>query len=91
MRVRGTERSYGLTVHRAAVKDFNYFNVSVSVKEEWSVVEIPFASLRQIGFGKAVTWEASDIAGISLDARNALSGQQQFGTFELEVDWLRLY
>ncbi len=91
MRVRGTERPYGLTVHRAAVKDFNYFNVALSIKKEWSVVEIPFASLRQIGYGKPVTWEANDIAGIALDARNTLSGPPQFGTFELEVDWLRLY
>lgn len=91
MRVRGTERPYGLTVHRAAVKDFNYFNVAFSVKKAWSVVEIPFASLRQIGYGKPVNWEASDIAGIALDARNAPSGPPQFGKFELEVDWLRLY
>jgi len=91
LRLRGTERPYGLTVHRAAVKDFNYFNVSVPVKKEWSVVSIPFASLRQIGFGKPVTWAANDIAGIALDARNPFPGPQQFGTFELEVDWIRLY
>ena len=81
IRVRGTERPYGLTVHRAAVKDFNYFNVPVPVKKEWSVVDIPFASLRQVGFGKPVTWEASDISGRSEERRVGKGGRSRWSPY----------
>ncbi len=91
LRVRGTPRPYSLTVNCAAVKDFNVFNVPLSVTSKWAEVEVPFASLQQIGFGKPVTFTAKDLTGFNIDARNFFMGQPTYGDFLLEIDWIRVY
>ena len=91
LRVRGSERPYTLTVNRAAVKDYNVFFAPLLVKPEWTEIDVPFASLRQIGFGQSVEWSANDITGLNVDARNNPMGEKVFGPFELEIDWIRLY
>ena len=91
LRLRGAPRGYSLTVHRAAVKDYNVFATLLSVSEEWSEVRVPFADLRQIGFGKALEWSAADLTGLTVDARNVPGLPPEFGPFDLEVDWVRLY
>ena len=92
LRVRGTPRPYTLAVHRAAVKDYNLFVVPLEVGEQWAQIEIPFDSLKQIGFGKSVSWSADDLLGLSIDARNnPFKGESVFGEFTLEVDSIALY
>ena len=66
-------------------------HAAVAVGPEWSEVTIPFASLRQVGFGKSVPWSPDDVTGINVDARNNPFGGSAFGEFELEIDWIRLY
>ncbi len=91
LRLRGAPRPYSIAVHRAAVKDYNVFARVLPVEEEWREVRIPFASLKQIGFGKPLEWSAADLTGISLDARNAPGPSGLHAPFDLEVDWVRLY
>jgi len=91
LRVRGSERPYSLTVNRTAVKDYNVFVTTLPVTEEWSEIKIPFASLRQIGYGQPLDWAADDLTGLNIDARNAPVGAAVYGPFELELDWIRLY
>ena len=91
MRVRGTPRPYLLTVQCAAVKDYNVFSTALAVKEEWSEVEVPFATLKQIGYGAPATWTASDVKGVTIDARNLFGKPATFGEFKLEIDWIRVY
>ncbi len=91
LRVRGTARPYTLTVHRAAVKDFNFFTTPVAVTSEWSDVHVPFATFRQIGYGKPVPWAADDLTGLTIDARNNPFGKSTFGPFELEIDRIGVY
>jgi hypothetical protein len=90
LRARGTKRAYTLTVQREAVTDFNIFTAPVEIGEEWREIEIPFASLKQIGFGKPVPWSAADVIGLNLEARNAPMAPGTFGKFEIEIDWVRL-
>ncbi|MBI1851643.1 MAG: CIA30 family protein [Planctomycetes bacterium] len=91
LRVRGTPRPYLITVQCAAVKDYNVFTMALPVSEEWSEVEVPFASLKQIGFGKPVKWTATDVTGVTIDARNTFGKPPVNGDFTLEIDWVRVY
>jgi hypothetical protein len=92
LRARGTPRPYTLTVNRVAVKDFDTFDAPIELGEEWREIDVPFASLRQGGFGRAIEWAADDLWGVSVDARNnPFTGEVVHGPFEVEVDWIRLY
>ena len=37
------------------------------------------------------TWTASDIKGVTIDARNMFGKPAPFGEFKLEIDWIRVY
>lgn len=91
MRLKGTQRPYLITVQCAAVKDFNVFTAALPVTEQWTEVEIPFASLKQIGYGQPATWAAKDVTGLTIDARNTFGKPATFGEFELQIDWIRAY
>ena len=91
LRVRGTNRPYSITVLCAVVKDYNVFSTALPVTEAWSEIEIPFATLKQIGFGKPATWTAKDITGLVVDARNAFGQPATYGEFNLDIDWIRVY
>jgi len=91
LRVRGSERLYTFSPQREAVKDYNVFSTTLPVTPEWTEVEVPFASLRQIGFGAPVDWAANDFTGLAIDARNAPFGGGVWGEFWLEIDWIELY
>jgi hypothetical protein len=90
LRVRGTPRTYTFTVQRAAVTDYNVFSTLLPVVEDWSEVEIPFSSLRQIGFGRPVDWAANDFTGLTIDARNVTGSAEKLGDFRVEIDWIRV-
>ncbi len=90
MRVRGTKRPYTLTIHREAVTDFNFFTAAIPIEDEWKEIEIPFDSMKQIGFGKPVPWSAGDVVGLEIEARNPPMGGGVFGPFEFEIDWVAL-
>jgi imidazolonepropionase-like amidohydrolase len=91
LRVRGTNRPYLLTVQCAVVKDYNFFSVALPATEQWSEVEIPFASINQIGYGAPATWTAKDIKGLTIDGRNMYGKPATLGDFQLDIDWIRLY
>ena len=91
LRVRGTERLYTFSPQRAAVKDYNVFSTVLPVGPEWAEVEVPFASLRQIGFGAPVDWAANDFTGLAIDARNPPMTGGTWGDFWMEIDWIELY
>jgi imidazolonepropionase-like amidohydrolase len=92
LRIRGTDRTYSLTVPRAAVKDYNDFLGDLAVTPEWTTVEIPFAKLRQRGIpgAKVMPWASDDLVGVQIDAVCPF-GATDYGDFEFEVDWIELY
>jgi imidazolonepropionase-like amidohydrolase len=85
LRLRGTARALTVTLHSAAVRDFNVFVATVRPTAEMQTIDVPFASLRQIGFGKTVTWTGKDIVGLALEYRCAPLTKPQEGAVELEV------
>ncbi|HTE06083.1 MAG TPA: CIA30 family protein, partial [Planctomycetota bacterium] len=90
LRLRGTPRDGNLTVQCAAVKDWNVFATPLRPTEEWSVVEVPFTALHQIGFGRSVPWTGADITGLNVEARNGAAAPT-YGPFRIEVDWIEFY
>jgi len=89
--LRGTERPLTLTLHCAAVKDYNMFTVAVNPKPDLQTIDVPFDDLRQIGYGKTVEWTGADITGIALEYRCAPFTKVVEGQVELEVVSIRFY
>ncbi len=73
-------RSYGRGVSRRAV-----FPSST----EWTLVRVPFATLRSTIFGQAVNAQPIDLARIRGVGLYMADGQD--GPFRLEVDYIRAY
>jgi hypothetical protein len=89
LRVRGSPRSFTMTIERAAVKDYNVFAASFKPTDEWQELHVPLSSFKQIGYGKAIPTAWLDVKGMTLQARVA-PGATDVGDFELEVDWIRM-
>lgn len=90
LRVRGSERSWTLTVNRAAVKDFNVFASELEIGPQWRELEVPFRSLQQVGSGAPVPWGPEDLTGLEIHAR-APWGSNEIGAFWLELDWIEFF
>jgi len=91
LELRGTDRPLTLTVHCAAVKDFNIFTATLHPKAGTQTIDVPFADLRQIGYGRKVEWTAKDITGIALEYRCVPFAKVEEGAVELEVASIRFY
>lgn len=89
IRLKGVPRAIDLVLHRAAVTDFNVFAVNVPLTEEWVAVRIPFADIRQVGFGKKVAPGVGDVTGFTIEARDP--PRAKGGPFEFEVDSISFY
>jgi hypothetical protein len=87
--VRGTKRNFALTLHRAAVRDYNMFAATLPVTEDWQQVSVPLASFKQIGYGKTIPTAWDDVKGIEIQARAAPGSRGDYGDFELEIDSIR--
>ncbi len=73
-------RSYGRSVSRRA---------AFPSSTEWTLVSVPFATLRSTIFGQAVNAAPIDLARIRGVALYMVDGQD--GPFRLEVDYIRAY
>lgn len=91
LEVSGTPRPLTLTVHCAAVKDYNVFVATLEPKSETQTLDVPFSSLRQIGYGKAVAWTGKDITGVALEYRCPPMGEVKAGKVELDLKSVRFY
>ncbi len=91
MRVRGTARQYMFGIWRAGSRSFYPFSTFVEITPEWREVEVPFATIYQIGNAVPEEWSPTDLARLELNARNSPFAKAQFGRFWYEIDWIRLY
>jgi hypothetical protein len=91
LELRGTDRPLTLSVHCAAVKDFNIFTATLHPKAGTLTIDVPFADLKQIGYGKTVAWTGVDITGIALEYRCVPFSKVEEGAVELEVASIRFY
>jgi hypothetical protein len=73
-------RTYGRTVSRRA---------PFATSAEWTVVRVPFSTLRSTIFGQAVNAPSLDVARIRGLGLYMADGQD--GPFRLEVDYVRSY
>jgi hypothetical protein len=78
-------------VQHAVVNDVDVFRAALPVTEERTEVEVPFASLKQMGYGKPVAWTSGTITGVTIDARNVVGKPAVYGDFFLEIDRIRVY
>ena len=88
-RVRGTPRTWALSIERAAVVDWDVFAAPLAVTEEWRDVRVPLTALRQSGFGAKVAAGFADVIGISITSRLQPGAKSGYGDFEIEIDSLR--
>lgn len=88
-RVRGTPRTWAISIERAAVVDWDVFAAPLAVTEEWREVRVPLAAFRQSGFGAKVAAGFSDVSGIGITARLQPGAKSGYGDFEIEIDSLR--
>lgn len=91
LELRGTQRPLTVTVQCRAVKDYNVFTAAVTPDATMQTIDVPFDSLRQIGFGKKVEWTGTDITGVSLEYRCPPMTKPVEGAVELEVASIRFY
>jgi imidazolonepropionase-like amidohydrolase len=91
LRLRGSARPLTVTLQCAAVKDYNVFTATVAPTDAWQTLDVPFAELRQIGYGKKVAWTAKDVTGLSLEFRSAPMAKVVEGPVELEVETVTWY
>jgi imidazolonepropionase-like amidohydrolase len=91
LELRGSKRPLTLTVQCAAVKDFNVFTATLTPTDVLTTFDVPFSSLRQIGFGKEVDWTGTDLTGLGLEYRCPPLGKPKEGPVELEVVSIRFY
>ncbi len=89
LRVRGTPRTWTLTLDRAAISDYDVFYATLEVTDEWREVRVPLDTFRQVGFGAKVERQWGDVTGLTLTARVASGAKTGFGACELEVDAIR--
>jgi hypothetical protein len=89
LRVRGTKRTFSLTLHRAAVRDYNMWVAALPVTDDWQEVSVPLASFKQIGFGKTLPMAWDDVKGLEIQARATPGSKGDYGDFELEIDSIR--
>jgi len=61
---KGDGKQYRAAFSTLAVVDFDDFSHLFTAPQQWQLVEIPFAELRQMGFGKRVKWTAKDITAL---------------------------
>jgi hypothetical protein len=90
LRARGTQRSWTLALHRAAVKDFDAFTADVELTPEWRELTLPFSAFARAGVGEPVPWSAADLTGLELSAR-APYGTNEVGPFWCELDRLEFH
>ena len=89
VRARGTPRSYSLSIQRAAVLDYDHPRAVIAVTDDWQELRVPFASFKQIGWGKAVPAAWNDVRGLEIVARVGANDKAGLGDFELEIDSIR--
>ena len=89
LRVRGTPRTWSISLDRAAVADYDVFAATFAVEEEWRDVRVALESFRQTGFGAKLERKWGDVIGLTVTARVAPGAKTGFGKCELEVDEIR--
>ncbi|MBL8840676.1 MAG: CIA30 family protein [Planctomycetes bacterium] len=89
-RVRGTPRTWALSIERAAVVDWDVFAAPLVVTDEWREVRVPLAAFRQSGFGAKVAAGFADVIGLGITARLQPGAKSGYGEFEIEIDSLRI-
>jgi len=91
LRVRGSGRTFevevgdGLRSNRGSVSRRAPFTTSA----EWTLVRVPFSTLRSTTFGQAVNAPSIDLSRIQSVGLYIADGQD--GPFRLEVDFIRTY
>src|SRR5262249_10236108 len=75
----------------AAVKDFNMFTATLHPKAETGTIDVLFADLRQIGYGRKGEGTAKDITRIALEDRCVPVAKVEGGAGELEGAAVRFY
>ena len=91
LRLRGDGKRYKLRLTNSAVFDtVVYESTFVSPKEYWSVVRIPFSSLKPKWRGKLIEgapeFDKKRVSGLGL-----MISEKQAGEFVLRLDWIRTY
>jgi hypothetical protein len=91
MRVRGGGRQFELAVDdgtRGYGRPISR-RAPFPTRDDWSVVRVPFDTLRSTIFGRAVNAPAIDRARVRGIGVFMADGQD--GPFRLEIDWIRAY
>lgn len=91
LRVRGEGRSYALSVNDATRSRGRQVNrlATFPTNDTWTVVRIPFATLRSSAHGRAVRVAPLDLSAVRSTGVYIMDGID--GPFRLEVDWIRAY
>ncbi|TKJ32111.1 hypothetical protein CEE39_06305, partial [bacterium (candidate division B38) B3_B38] len=63
---KGDGKQYRVVFATLAVTDFDDFSHLFTAREDWQLVKIPLAELRQMGFGKRVKWTGRDVTSLQL-------------------------
>lgn len=75
------DRELRVLVRTAAVRDYDDFGASFAAGPEWATFEVPFASLRQVGFGKRVALDLAAATDVEF-----MTSPGQEGAFRFDVD-----
>ena len=62
----GSKVPFGISVYHSEIKDWDHFSTTLQPSDTWTTIEVPFAQLKQFGFGGKKVWSAKSLAGISL-------------------------
>lgn len=82
----GIAYTYRGGAHRARietfeVKDYDYLGMNMPASVDWSTVIVPFAQIRQEGYGVKVTFNPKNLGNISFQVRGATGTQ---GTVDID-------
>ena len=70
---KGSKTPFHFSLYHAKVKDWDHFTTMLLPSSDWKTVEIPFSSLKQVGFGAPIEWSAKQLSGLSLLWRSQTS------------------
>jgi len=62
----GSNVPFGISVYHSEIQDWDHFSTTLQPSDTWTTVEVPFAQLKQFGFGSQKDWSAKSLVGLSL-------------------------
>lgn len=89
LRVRGDGRQYSLNLYTQTRRTaFSYRAMFETTKDSWTEVRIPLYSFVATSFGQTV--DGPPLDPVEVSAVGFLLGDKKAGSFELEVEWIKV-